>query len=167
MAYLIRAFELIAPETSDCNPQVSIGEGFHSLQLYSNAFWLDHLLEFAKSSSYTDFNSSDLLAQLSILCRKHVDHSVSLNAENEDGNQAWETAEIDKRVDVLSPWHDVHGLVRSTLLQRERVLRLQENKHGMLPVPFSINLSSFYLIHALPSSYLQLMTPYYRLRRDI
>jgi hypothetical protein len=61
VTYLVTAFELVDPSKCTFNPMVRVGEGFHSLQLYANTFWLDHVLDYVTLKSHSDANNNVVL----------------------------------------------------------------------------------------------------------
>jgi hypothetical protein len=47
VSYLVSGFYFVDPGISYDSKRLAVAEGFHSLHLYANAFWLDHVLDLA------------------------------------------------------------------------------------------------------------------------
>ena len=124
VAYMVSAFELINPELCAINPLIRVGEGYHSLFLYANRFWFEHLLDYVALEGPGVRKDRTMLAiQLLELCKFYIRHSTH------EGGLETESSGItvsDERLGALIEWGDIYLLVRITLSRREALLRKQK-----------------------------------------
>ena len=110
------------------NLPARVGEGFHSLQLYANTFWLDHLLDYATMKGNVEAGSlCPLTKQLLRLCRLHSEYAV----EEESNIDQAEVSLLDKRLTSLANWGDIYILGQRVLWNRKTLRSRQERAKGM------------------------------------
>ena len=116
IVYLNFANELIDPIPYGANPIIRVGEGFHSLQLYANAFWLDHLLDYAKSAGnqHEDFQ---LRLQVSQFCELYGGELVKTTLEAKSHARST----TPENLEVLRSWGGIFSLAENLYLHREAV----------------------------------------------
>ena len=114
---MINAFELLDLPYS--NQIIRVGHGYHSLQLYANTFWLDHLLDYTTIKGRLDSESPCPLAkQVVRLCRLHNNSTI----EVERGPDSTDVSLLDKRLDMLASWgEEAHGLAQRVLWHRKNI----------------------------------------------
>jgi hypothetical protein len=105
----------------------NIAEGYHSLQLYANAFWIDHFLEFAALNSNIHKPGLDpLVNQLRYLHALHKKYPASVPDNVQCDLRAELSAIIDISVSHLANWKDVQGFLKEILTHRQSLARMQE-----------------------------------------
>jgi len=111
----------------DANVILRVVEGFHSLQLYANAFWVEHLLEYASLNPRSDGRAGDpLMTQLLELYDRFIRHSGPEIKSTVDAFDTTTERLQDIRIQNLTSWGDIYGLVRQVLTHRQASSRHQQ-----------------------------------------
>jgi hypothetical protein len=105
-----------------------IGEGFHSLQLYANAFWLEHLLEYAVvRGSVNSHHLNPLAKQLSLLCEMHA--SIVGSKDNPEDITTM-LLPADPRLQSLDQCGSIFALASCTSQYRQELRQRQQRAKG-------------------------------------
>jgi hypothetical protein len=127
VAYLVQCTDLIDGNDRISDALLNVVEGFHSLQLYANAFWSDHFLEFIASSSDTATLGSDIIMeQLQALQLIHKRHSALLPNSAQTVVSAETSLIVDIRLEFLTKWKDIHSFLQQIVNHRRDLTSLQE-----------------------------------------
>jgi hypothetical protein len=126
VAYLVSSVDLIDSSHYPIKPLLRVVEGFHSLQLYANAFWPEHVLEFALLySAIGTIGTDPIMVQLHQLKEIHDKYTVSPADRRTES-----TAALDPRLDRLKGRTDLHTLLKQVLRYRQSLLYAQQNSRG-------------------------------------
>ena len=131
----MNAFELINPTLCNSTPITRVGEGFHSLQLYANTFWLDHFLDYVTVDGHNSNSDHYLLTkQLMKLCKLYDEHCIE--GEEPSPNSA-EISALDKRIGMLASWGDAYTMAQKILWHRRMLRYRQDKSKGRFPIMMS------------------------------
>lgn len=121
VAYLANSFELIDDQVSKGSLLIRVAGGFDGLQLYANAFWLDHVLAYVDISTTLDADAScPLVMQLLRLCNTYQQHSST------SGAPGMTTLQTDRRLNGLSGYADIHAMAQQVLVTRQTAMECQQ-----------------------------------------
>lgn len=125
VAYLSTTSCLIDPSVPENQSRRRIVKGYHTLHLYANDFWMEHLLQYVKLQGGLDARvSAPLIEQLQSLCgfRKEA-QSAEFQAELQVLDPL---KSIENRIAALDNLPDVKVLVQDALIYRQI---LAQEKH--------------------------------------
>ncbi|KAI9791132.1 MAG: hypothetical protein M1816_004363 [Peltula sp. TS41687] len=126
IAYLCSSFDLIDPRVPSGDLLIRVGEGFHGLHLYANAYWLDHLLSYVDMSKSLDTDaSSPLVTQLLRLCETHQQLLDTVQNTSISRSLPLTAAQSDKRMGGLSGYPEIHAIAQQVLGSRQRTIDYQ------------------------------------------
>ena len=143
VAYLNGAFDILSPKHEAL---VKIGQCFHSLQLYANSFWLDHLVDCISLGFVLDSNSTDpLIQQLSVLHQTHADLIQGNSHLHKPSLTDAEAVLQNERLRVLTSWMGIYTLAHQILADRSLTSNPQSPQSkfpGILAHQTGLNLAS-------------------------
>ena len=146
----MNAFELIDPTLCNSTPITRVGEGFHSLQLYANTFWLDHFLDYVTVDGHNSNSDHYLLTkQLMKLCRLYGEHCIE---GEEPGPNPAESSALDKRIGMLASWGDAYTIVQRILWHRRMLRDRQDRFKGRFLIMMSTFLFAPKQVHLISTS---------------
>jgi hypothetical protein len=129
ITYLVTGIDLLDSTYYPISPLLRTGEGFHSLQLYANAFWLEHFLQLTSLHP-----NVEALATEPIMEQLHHLRSIYGMYPRKVLDKRIESAKVvDPRLDRLKDYPDVHTFLHQILVHRQTLSKMQLEATGIFP----------------------------------
>ncbi|KAL9072734.1 MAG: hypothetical protein Q9157_004994 [Trypethelium eluteriae] len=114
-SYLLKGLTLVDPSYSEDQSLMDVGKGYHRLQIYSNEFWLEHILKYASlaCSKHNVLPPTKLLLVLQDFCREYISIS-SRNGQSKEKKGQKQILEMrDSRFEFFKPYENIYSILLS------------------------------------------------------
>jgi hypothetical protein len=129
ITYLVTSIDLLDSTYYPVPPLLRTGEGFHSLQLYANTFWLEHFLDLVSLHS-----NVEALAAEPIMEQFHHLRSMYGIYPRQVLDKRIESAKLDDpRLDLLKDYPNVHTFLHQILVHCQTLSKVQLQAKGIFP----------------------------------